>query len=143
MHEPSRWAVVVGVDHYSSTEPSSNLRGAVNDAVLMYELLRDLLKIPESNIRLHLARNPGFLPTTSDPASTSPTITNLLQSIDHIIEHARPGDLVHIHFSGHGVRELTLHSDKKLPSEIIESTTYVMKSTKKFLKKKNSIMEIF
>ena len=125
MHEPSRWAVVVGVDHYSSTEPGSNLRGAVNDAVLMYELLRDLLKIPESNIRLHHARNPGFLPTTPDPASTSPTITNLLQSIDHIIENTSPGDLIHIHFSGHGVRESTLHSDKKSATALDELLCFV------------------
>ncbi|RWA05600.1 hypothetical protein EKO27_g9504 [Xylaria grammica] len=123
---PSAWAIVVGIDLYSTTHPAMNLRGACNDAVLLYQFLRSSLKIPKSNIRLHLSRDPHFTPLTAkDPPSLPPTFWEFLDSLDHIRREARPGDFVHIHFSGHGNREFTLHEDKKSKTDQDERLCFV------------------
>jgi hypothetical protein len=114
---PSRWAVIVGVDKYSETEPEKNLKGCCNDAIIMYNFLRDSLIIKPENIRLHLARSKASATTIPDPPSTNATYWNFLGSLDHVASHAKPGDFVHVHFSGHGSREPTL-----LPKEKGESS---------------------
>jgi Caspase domain len=110
---PSKWAVITGIDYYSDSEPSMNLKGCANDAVLVYNFLRSSVGVPQSNMQLHLARDPACLPSPPDPASNRPTVINMLRSIDQVTCQANPGDFVHIHFSGHGTREPTLHPDKK------------------------------
>ncbi|KAI0868024.1 caspase domain-containing protein [Hypoxylon argillaceum] len=114
---PSKWAVLVGIDRYSQSEPTLNLRGACNDAVLVYRFLSSNLGVPERNIRLHLARDPTFSGTAHDPPSTAATFWNFRGSLEHIRCQARAGDFVHIHFSGHGARAATLHKEEKPESE--------------------------
>ncbi|KAI3332158.1 caspase domain-containing protein [Xylariaceae sp. AK1471] len=122
---PSAWAIVVGIDLYSTTYQAMNLRGACNDAVLIYKFLRSSLKIPKSNIRLHLSRDLHTPLTVNDPPSLPPTFWDFLDSLDHIRRKARPGDFVHIHFSGHGNREITLHEDKKSMTDQDERLCFV------------------
>ncbi|KAI8633999.1 caspase domain-containing protein [Xylariaceae sp. FL1651] len=121
----SAWAIVVGIDLYSTTHQAMNLRGACNDAVLIYKFLRSSLKIPKSNIRLHLSRDPDIPLSEKDPPSLLPTFWEFLDSLDHIRREARPGDFVHIHFSGHGNREITLHEDKKSKTDQDERLCFV------------------
>ncbi|TGJ85100.1 hypothetical protein E0Z10_g3655 [Xylaria hypoxylon] len=122
---PSAWAIVVGIDLYSTTHEAMNLRGACNDAVLIYKFLRSSLKIPKSNIRLHLSRDPHTPLTAKDPPSLPPTYWEFFDSLDHIRSKARPGDFVHIHFSGHGNREITQHNDKKSKTDQDERLCFV------------------
>jgi len=110
---PSAWAIVVGIDRYSTAHQGMNLRGACNDAVAIYKFLCSSLKLPKSNIRLHLSRDPRTPLIEKDPPSLPSTFWEFVDSLDYIRRKARPGDFVHIHFSGHGNREITLHDDKK------------------------------
>ncbi|KAF8851291.1 hypothetical protein BDZ45DRAFT_696028 [Acephala macrosclerotiorum] len=113
---PTRWAVVIGIDHYSSSTPDNNLKGCANDAVMVYDFLRQSLDTQEKNIFLHIARDPASTTSIPDPPSTSPTKNNILASLDRVTAQASPGDFVLIHFSGHGDREPTLYPDKKSKS---------------------------
>lgn len=113
---PTQWAVVIGIDYYSSSIPENNLRGCANDAVMVYDFLRGSLGVQETNIFLHIARDPASMASKQDPPSTSPTRANILASLDQVTAQASPGDFVLIHFSGHGDRERTVYPDKKSKS---------------------------
>ncbi|KAI1264652.1 caspase domain-containing protein [Xylariaceae sp. FL1019] len=121
----ARWAVLVGIDFYSASEPAFNLRGSCNDAMLVYDFLYRTLGVPEENILLHLARDPKFPPIVPDPPSTSPTYWNFRDSLDHVKRQASPGDFVYIHFAGHGTRRTTIHRDQKLMSDQDERLCFV------------------
>lgn len=122
---PICWAVVIGIDYYSSSTPESNLKGCANDAVMVYDFLRKSLGVPEKNIFLHIARDPASKTTIEDPQSTSPTKDNILASLDQVKAKASPGDFVLIHFSGHGDREPTVYPDKKSKSAQDEMLCFI------------------
>ncbi|KAL5443614.1 hypothetical protein PMIN07_001172 [Paraphaeosphaeria minitans] len=115
-HAPTRWAIIVGIDCYSTQkrpEERPNLRGCANDAVLVYNFHVDELKVTSANIFLHLERHPDL--RINDPKHSGASIFNVCSSIKTVTERARKGDFVHIHFSGHGSRGKT-----EKPSEYLE-----------------------
>lgn len=113
----ARWAVLVGIDHYSDSDPRRNLNGCANDALLVRDCLLGSLCFLESNIRLHLASTPPGDAThaTPDPPSTKPSKTNIISSLNEVRDLASQGDFLLIHFSGHGDRRPTTFPERKTP----------------------------
>ncbi|KAK5991725.1 Metacaspase-7 [Cladobotryum mycophilum] len=99
MVKNNRWALLVGIDQYSSGTKS--LKGCVNDVQETRALLQSHIGIPPQNITALLA--PQGSEESSDPAAW-PTKANFIQAITRIRQCAQPGDLVYIHYSGHGDR---------------------------------------
>ncbi|KAM0461567.1 hypothetical protein ACHAPV_004273 [Trichoderma viride] len=96
------WAILVGIDYYTHEKC---LQGSV----------RDVLKVKEY---LEAGPNPvniSVLTATTPPDSSSrlpledphywPTKFNFMDKLKTVIQNAKPGDLVYIHYSGHGSRE--------------------------------------
>ncbi|KAH0584272.1 hypothetical protein H2248_009820 [Termitomyces sp. 'cryptogamus'] len=90
------WAVVIGIDFYAA---GSNLDGAVNDAKLVYDYLRQDLGVPESNIKLLLQ------PHNSSSTTQYPTRAGILDALyTHLRDNTMVtyGDNIFIYFAGHG-----------------------------------------
>ncbi|OTA85791.1 hypothetical protein M434DRAFT_400114 [Hypoxylon sp. CO27-5] len=116
MRTPSRWAVLIGVNFYSSSNPKMNLDGCGNDVIAIYNFLRDYLGVPKTNIIVLLALDPNSSTSPTqflDGLIITPTKANIFAAIDKVVSQAAPGDFVHIHFSGHGDRESTRYPDRK------------------------------
>ncbi len=87
---PRKRALLVGINRYVDLEYQwSRLRGAVNDTRLQQELLIHRFGFEANAIRI----------LTDEEA----TRDNILQALEkHLIQWAKPGDVVVFHFSGHG-----------------------------------------
>ena len=85
---PTKRALLIGIDDYKSASVS-DLKGAVNDALLMRTILIGKFGVPEDNI----------LVLTNEQA-THAGIVAAIQS--HLISPAAPGDVSILHYSGHG-----------------------------------------
>lgn len=85
--EPNKWALLVGIDHYQSPDIPT-LRGAVNDMMLMRDILIGKFGVPEDHIKLL---------TDSDA-----THDGIVSAIRSHLGQAKSGDVVILHFSGHG-----------------------------------------
>ncbi|KAI1128941.1 caspase domain-containing protein [Nemania abortiva] len=86
------FAILIGINTY----PKQPLQGCIRDVQTIKGLLEDSLEYV--NVKLltsDLAQNPQLWPTHQNVVSAFQEVTSL----------ARPGDLVYIHFSGHGTRE--------------------------------------
>ena len=81
-------ALLVGANGYTD----SPLKGCINDTLLQKELL------------IHrFGFNPQDILLVTDTSNVQPTRTNILQAVEeHLIQQAKPGDVVVFHFSGHG-----------------------------------------
>ncbi|NJN10689.1 MAG: DUF4384 domain-containing protein [Richelia sp. RM1_1_1] len=89
---PRKLALLVGVNSYPSGIPS--LKGCLSDVEMQYELL------------VHrFGFNPKDIVVITDEADLKPTRQNILDQFQtHLIDQAKPGDVVVFHFSGHGSR---------------------------------------
>lgn len=90
---PRKLALLVGINNYADPDVDS-LRGCLNDIEMQYQLL---------------VHRFGFKPQdvvkVSDDGDLPPTRANILQAFEeHLIQQARPGDVVVFHYSGHGSR---------------------------------------
>jgi len=86
-----RRAVLIGINYEGQ---QGELSGCHNDA---------------NNIKKYLIQNQGFkekdmLILMDDGRNNSPTRKNILDAFDRIVEYSKPGDVVFIHYSGHGGR---------------------------------------
>lgn len=87
-----RRAVIVGINKYAAeprTDRTSDLEGAVNDAVAMAETLRTYHGFQSSEIHL-----------LTDQQATRGRILSEIR--EHLIDRAQPGDLSLFFFAGHG-----------------------------------------
>lgn len=91
-------ALLVGINAYP--EPIPSLRGCLTDVEMQYELLvhrygfnpKDILVVADRSLSL-----PG------QTAIAPPTRQNILEAFEtHLIDQAKPGDVVVFHYSGHG-----------------------------------------
>lgn len=89
---PRKLALLVGVNSYPPGIPS--LKGCLADVEMQYELL------------VHrFGFNPKDIVVITDEADLKPTRQNILDQFQtHLIDQAKPGDVVVFHFSGHGSR---------------------------------------
>lgn len=94
-------ALLVGVNAYP--DPIPTLQGCLTDVELQWELLvhrfgfnpKDILVVADRSLSV----------TNYDPAQ--PTRDNILNAFkSHLIDQAKPGDVVVFHYSGHGSRIL-------------------------------------
>jgi Caspase domain len=110
------YALLIGIDHYQPNPHFNSLRGAVRDIDKVAAYLDTSLKIPSEQI----TRLTSPLPDTNSLADARaarqerpPTYQNIVDAFKGITEGANTGDLVYIHYSGHGGRVKTIFSDLK------------------------------
>ncbi len=84
----TQWALLIGIDEYKSAQVP-NLSGCVNDVELVKGDLVGKFGFPEDNIRI-----------LTNSAATHGGIVNAIRT--HLVANAQPGDIVLLHFSGHG-----------------------------------------
>lgn len=95
---PEKYALLIGIDDYTDTAFRS-LRGAKNDVKLMADLLVTRLGFPKKNIFKLL-----------DQEATHVGIAQAFTELKHVIQI---GDMVYIHYSGHGSRVPDLNHDER------------------------------
>ena len=88
---PRKLALLIGIDSYPDSSVP-NLSGCLTDIEMQYQLL------------VHrYGFNPGDVLKVADGEAMEPTRDNILQAFEeHLIAQARPGDVVVVHYSGHG-----------------------------------------
>ncbi|KAH8896961.1 hypothetical protein GQ53DRAFT_890551 [Thozetella sp. PMI_491] len=94
---PNHHALLIGVNFYPDEEP---LKGSVNDT----NEIKDYLTRTRAGIDVQLltASSADAKCLTERPEDLA-THDNVVAGLDSIISKALPGDLVYIHFSGHGI----------------------------------------
>lgn len=100
---PTHYALLVGIDAYPTTEASKPLKGCVRDVHVMKELLDG---VPEPGVQTRVL-TASLASQTTDPCLAGgpdswPTHDNVIDAIKDITQHAKEGDFVYMHFSGHG-----------------------------------------
>ena len=91
-------ALLIGIDDYAATTVA-DLRGCVNDVELMKTVLVGKFEIPTANILM-----------LKNEQATRSGILNAIR--DHLIRPARSGDIVILHYSGHGSRMMDRSGDE-------------------------------
>lgn len=85
-------AVLIGVN-YPGTQ--AELHGCVNDVKRMYAALVERFGFAEDDIQVLV---------DTDPNATQPTGANVRSALASLVEGAQPGDVLFLHYSGHGTR---------------------------------------
>jgi hypothetical protein len=94
---PRKLALLVGINQYSA--PITPLEGCVTDVKLQQELL------------IHrFGFNPKDILTLTDQKATRQGILTAFE--EHLINQAKPGDVVVFHFSGHGSKVIDPNRDQ-------------------------------
>ncbi|KAI1386851.1 caspase domain-containing protein [Hypoxylon trugodes] len=98
-----RWVLLLGINFYLRKD--QQLKGAVNDVKIFKEWFEDARDPPI--IKALIADTNGDNHQTQPPGApeTWPTYENVTSELKRITKDASPGDLVHIHYSGHGTRK--------------------------------------
>lgn len=109
MPEPQIWLLLVGIDFY--LKEANQLRGAKNDVTSMELSLKEYYK--EVNVTKLLASVTGNPGQTAPPEDEHlwPTWDNFTGKIKDITQKASAGDIVWIHYSGHGTLQTTKTSE--------------------------------
>lgn len=121
---PTLWALLIGVDCYlGQTIPGlpnfRGLSGCVNDIALMDAFLRTRLNVPVERIKKLTASGLGAVP--QEAFTHWPTKANIVAAFKELSQQAQPGDLVYIHYSGHGGQAVTLFPEVKGDDGLDES----------------------
>ena len=111
-------ALLVGVNAYSAGIP--DLRGCLTDVEMQWELLVHRFGFSPKDILVVADQKLSF----TDYQPQEPTRQNILQAFEkHLIQQAKPGDVVVFHFSGHG----SLVRDPNPLSELVVNENGVKK----------------
>ncbi|MGD1699091.1 caspase family protein [Dapis sp. BLCC M229] len=131
------YALLIGINYYEPNPYYESLKGAVRDIDLVDTYLRDTLNIPqeqitrltspieeESNLQAIRAKRQEEI---------LPSYENIVKAFDELTQKAKPGDLVYIHYSGHGGQAKTIFPEIKpdkqdegiVPRDIGESGRYL------------------
>jgi hypothetical protein len=112
MAEPKRWALLIGIDFYiQGTKRHAsfqNLSACVRDVVAIEKYLHQMKTLVTIR-KLTASEGNG---TPKEDEKDRPTYDNIVGELGNIAKHASPGDLVYIHYSGHGIRR-----ESKLPAD--------------------------
>ncbi|KAK4198567.1 putative Metacaspase [Triangularia verruculosa] len=107
---PQRWALLIGIDFYipdgNGQRSYPNLRGCVNDIGLIASFLQAKMGMAPGNIvklTSTNATNSTYRLLPPEDPSSRPTRDNIIKAFQDLAEKA-PGDLVYIHYSGHGAQ---------------------------------------
>ncbi len=88
------YALLIGIDTYQNADAINGLAGASNDAKALAQTLEQIGGFPADHVRL----------LTSD-GDTKPTKANIAFELDQLAGEVKPGDLVFVLFSGHGIEQ--------------------------------------
>ncbi|MEC4816613.1 MAG: caspase family protein [Scytonema sp. PMC 1069.18] len=105
---PNFYALLMGIDCYSPNQlpdgsPIKNLRGCVRDINYVEAFLKETWKIPENHIlKLTSSANASNPSEPLEPPEQLPTYKNIVDKFRQLTAMASKGDLVYIHYSGHG-----------------------------------------
>ncbi len=107
------YALLIGIDHYDYVKPNGDtihLAGCVNDSREVERYLKESVDQPEQRLFLRKLRSaragneeevPGTIACASEEVFTA-TRENIIRSFREFLRMARKGDVVFIHYSGHG-----------------------------------------
>ncbi len=84
-------AVLIGINYIGQ---SGELRGCHNDVLNMVEYLKDVHGFEDHNIRILM----------DDGVHEDPTKSNIMSAYKKIVQQSVSGDVVYLHYSGHGSR---------------------------------------
>lgn len=100
------WAVLIGVEFYTSEKP---VRGAITDVQLMKAFLETSL--PSVDVSVFTVSKPSREGSRYPPEELYqlPTVSNITAALDQISFLAHAGNTVYIHYSGHGTKRDTPH----------------------------------
>lgn len=139
----TKWAILIGINDYGETKEHptkrkntrgedvsiNNLHGCVNDILEVEKYLTESLQVSPRNIKKLVApihshpENENEQPTECPERFNKPTYENIVSTLldltistgkgDIEVPGPRAGDLVYIHYSGHGARVTTVFSKWK------------------------------
>jgi len=94
---PTKYALLIGINDYSGSD-IGNLDGTQNDIALMQDILTNRLGVlPENVVKL---------------LDTQASHENVRSAIQALTQKAKPGDMVYVHYAGHGSLTCNLQGDK-------------------------------
>ena len=85
-------AVLIGCNY---PDTKVELRGCINDVKRMYQCLVDKYGYTEEDITVLI---------DTDESYTQPTGKNIRSALQDLVRSAESGDLLFVHYSGHGTR---------------------------------------
>ncbi|MCH9693173.1 MAG: caspase family protein [Gammaproteobacteria bacterium] len=103
--EPARRALLIGINDYQE-DKVSDLNGAVNDVEILSHVLKTRFGFPATGIS-----------TLTDKQATR---DNILSALRDFVAATGPGDVVYIHFSGHGSQAPDKNGDE--PDDRMDET---------------------
>ncbi|BAY35571.1 peptidase C14 caspase catalytic subunit p20 (plasmid) [Nostoc carneum NIES-2107] len=119
---PQLYVLLIGIDCYLPNQLVNgiyypSLRGCVRDINQVEQFLKRLPNAPRQIFKL-TASHPDALtldeqPKPKEPAQQWPTYKNIVAKFQQLTQTAAPGDLVYIHYSGHGGRAKTHYPQLK------------------------------
>lgn len=131
------YALLIGIDYYEPNPYYSSLMGAVRDINLVDTYLKKTLNIPQEQITkltspIEEDSNLQAIRGTNEK-TIPPTYKNIVKAFDELTQQAKSGDIVYIHYSGHGGRSKTLFPEIKpdkqdesiVPRDIGSSNQYL------------------
>ncbi|KAI1384156.1 caspase domain-containing protein [Hypoxylon trugodes] len=126
---PKKWALLIGVNFYvpgDARHPvhARSLFGCVNDVGIVYDYFVQQQGFEENRIERLTSTHPptvdeGTKKTSPEPIEERrkrPSYKNIIGALTHILEQAECGDIVFIHYAGHGARAITLIPHIKKPN---------------------------
>lgn len=110
----SVWALLIGINFYPGDDATKPLAGCVRDVEQLQQRLDGHKDIHTWVLRGSAEHGDSKSLSKMRPADDEqywPTLDNVRSRISTILSKANPGDMVFIHFSGHGVRRKTRSED--------------------------------
>lgn len=106
------YALLIGIDCYLPNQLSDgssykSLRGCVRDINHVEAYFVNILKVPNTNILKLTASNVRNSIAPKESPEQLPTYKNMVAKFTQITDIAQKGDVVYIHYSGHGGRAIT------------------------------------
>ncbi|KAL8375693.1 hypothetical protein RB595_007010 [Gaeumannomyces hyphopodioides] len=127
----NKWAILIGIDKYThdrslkrekrestsgmEMDDPKDLRGAINDVLAVKDYLETVMNMDAENIKLLLAPAEGpedKFPLPDRSEYKEPTYVNIVNALAEVPSYAKRGDLVYIHYSGHGGQATTVIPDE-------------------------------
>lgn len=109
----NKYALLIGINYYS--DPRNQLNGCINDIKNMQQLL--ITQYGYLSERITLMSDE--LDNKSLPIY--PTKTNIFSQLNTLIKTVKSGDLIYLHYSGHGGQTLDRNKDE---SDRLDETIY-------------------
>lgn len=118
------YVLLIGIDGYTPSKSYPNLKGCVRDINLVEDYLKKTLHIPEERFWKQTSPNPEISVLSELRASQKPnvlpTYENIVNAFQEITQMALPGELVYIHYSGHGGKPDTIYEELKGQGQVDE-----------------------